>query len=88
MRITCKTNDGEELFDIEWNERRPTLVYAHVRVRATAQRWMSEGLLEWVKGSEGYVQRLTPPRHPEFPTRLRRFLYREHTGLEVRLDGK
>jgi hypothetical protein len=44
------------------------------RMRSDAEKWLDQGLSEWISTSDGFSPRLTPATQPDFLPRLQRYL--------------
>ncbi len=70
--LTVRNADGETLFVIEQMEGHSRMVETKPKFSATVERWLSQGLIEWVdEGSEvGSAPRITPATSPDFLLRI------------------
>lgn len=82
--LTVRNADGETLFVIEQMEGHSRRVETKPKFTATVERWLSQGLFEWVEDSElGSVPRMTPATSPDFLLRIQSSLQAQFKSLQI-----
>jgi hypothetical protein len=77
IMLTVKRDDGTVLARLRWADGRTRVVEAGDDVRPAIQRWLDNGLDEWVGEREDATPRSTPSSAPEFLERVKAYLERQ-----------
>lgn len=83
LTLTVRDHDGNEVFTLSQSRgvaHRETAIASH---EASVERWLTQGLLEWIGERGARVPRETPPSSPEFLPRLRDYLLSQFPSLSA-----
>lgn len=79
VALTIRSETGETVAELEWQEGRTTILSATPFMRTAAERWLSRGLTDYEGEGDSATPRTTPASSPDFLPSLERYLARQFT---------
>jgi hypothetical protein len=74
IKLTIRSEQGARVVELEWRPGGTTILFATDTMRPAAERWIAQGLSEWVGPDDDAMPRTTASASADFLPRLEDYL--------------